>query len=87
LDKVKRACVVNKEVGMTELEANIDARKFRTVNGVGGGEEVSTLLTWVSVARWFAAAPSGEEPPFFGAVSVDNFLPSPSENTFHGGVG
>jgi hypothetical protein len=36
LDKAQRACDVRKVVGMIELEADMDARSFRTINGVGG---------------------------------------------------
>jgi hypothetical protein len=45
---------------MTELEAYVDAREFSAVNGVGGGLEITKILTWVSVAGWVAARPSGE---------------------------
>jgi hypothetical protein len=51
LDKAKRACVVGDEVGMTELEANIDAMKFRTVNRAnfplpyGRGVKVNRIMT------------------------------------------
>jgi hypothetical protein len=37
LDRTRRACDVSGEIGMAELEADVDARKFRTVKGVGGG--------------------------------------------------
>ena len=30
-----------------------------------GGVEVTRILTLVSEAGWVAAAPSGDEPPFF----------------------
>jgi hypothetical protein len=34
-DKAQRACAVNaEEVGMADLEADVDARKFRKANGV-----------------------------------------------------
>jgi hypothetical protein len=36
LNKAYLACVVSKEVDVTKLEANIDARKFRTFTGVRG---------------------------------------------------
>jgi hypothetical protein len=37
LDKAQRACDVSKVVGMTDLEADIHACKFRMINGVRGG--------------------------------------------------
>jgi hypothetical protein len=44
LDLAKRACDGIKEVGATELEADVDARKFRAVNGMGWGVEVTRIL-------------------------------------------
>jgi hypothetical protein len=37
LGKVYGACAVSEEVGITEMEADVDFCKFCTVNGVGGG--------------------------------------------------
>jgi hypothetical protein len=37
MDKAWRACAVDEEVGVAELEANVDAHEFCAVNGVGGG--------------------------------------------------
>jgi hypothetical protein len=48
---------------MTELETDVNARKFRTVNGVGRGSGSYQDLTWAYVVGWVTAAPSAEELP------------------------
>jgi hypothetical protein len=51
-------------MGVAELEAEVNARWFGAVNGVGKGWKIPLFLTRVSVTWWIAAVPSGEEPPF-----------------------